>query len=150
MSANTTFQTGTASPLRSIAAGGLAGIGGGIVFGIMMGMMNMLPMVGMLARSESALIGFVVHMAISVFIGGVYGFAARSLPSSAASALLGGAVNGVAWWVLGALVLMPLMLGMGQMVFVVGQAQWMSLLGHLIYGVITALLFIPLNRRLNG
>jgi hypothetical protein len=49
--------------------------------------------------------------------------------------------------VLGALVLMPLMLGMGEMVLRVGQPQWMSLLGHVIYGIVTALLFIPLSRR---
>jgi len=46
------------------------------------------------------------------------------------------------------LTLMPLFLGMTQMVFVIGQAQWMSLVGHLIYGVITALVFIPLRKRM--
>jgi uncharacterized membrane protein YagU involved in acid resistance len=61
-------------------------------------------------------------------------------------ALVGGVVNGVVWWVLGALMLMPLMLGMGEMVFAVGRDQWLSLLGHLMYGVITALAFIALRR----
>jgi hypothetical protein len=32
-------------------------------------------------------------------------------------------------------------------VFQIGQPQWMSLLGHLIFGVVTGLLFIPLSRR---
>jgi Na+(H+)/acetate symporter ActP len=49
--------------------------------------------------------------------------------------------------VLGALVLMPLMLGMSQMVFVIGGDQWLSLMGHIIYGLVTAFLLIPLRNR---
>jgi hypothetical protein len=52
----------------------------------------------------------------------------------------------VIWWILGALLLMPLMLGMREMVLVIGGAQWMSLVGHLLYGVVTGLVFIPLAR----
>jgi hypothetical protein len=58
-----------------------------------------------------------------------------------------GALNGIIWWILGALILMPLMLGMGDMVFVIGGDQWMSLVGHLIFGVVTALVFLPLSKR---
>jgi hypothetical protein len=46
--------------------------------------------------------------------------------------------------VLGALILMPLMLGMSAMVLQIGGDQWMSLIGHLIYGVVTGLAFLPL------
>lgn len=136
------------SALSSIITGALAGLGGGIVFGMMMAMMGMLPMVAMLAGSESAAVGFVVHMVISAGIGGVYGLVASRLPRTAGAATIAGAANGIVWWILGALILMPLMLGMPQMVFHVGQPQWFSLIGHLVYGVITALLFLPLSRRL--
>jgi uncharacterized membrane protein YagU involved in acid resistance len=129
-------------------AGALAGLAGGLVFGMLMGMMGMLPMVGMLVRQDSAVVGFLVHMLISAFIGAVYGVVAARLPAGWITAIIAGMVNGVVWWVLGALVLMPLGLGMAQMVFVIGADQWMSLMGHLIYGVITALVFVPLNRRL--
>jgi uncharacterized membrane protein YagU involved in acid resistance len=95
-------------------------------------MMGMLPMVGMLIRVENAVVGFIVHMVISAFIGAVYGIVAGRFVFSAINALIGGVINGVVWWVLGALILMPLLLGMTQMVFAIGQAQWMSLLGHLI------------------
>jgi hypothetical protein len=44
--------------------------------------------------------------------------------------------------------MMPLMLGTGDMVLQVGQAQWMSLVGHVLFGVVTGLLFIPLSRRM--
>ena len=57
-------------------------------------------------------------------------------------------VNGIVWWILGALVLMPLLLGMSQMVLVVDTPQWLSLMGHLIYGIVTAILFVPLSKLL--
>ena len=37
---------------------------------------------------------------------------------------------------------------MSQMILVIEQPQIMSLIGHVIYGVITALLFVPLSKRL--
>ena len=104
-------------------------------------------MVAMLVGSESAVVGFAVHMAISATIDAIYGIVASRLPRTTGTAVVAGAVNGVVWWVLGALVLMPLILGMNEMVMQIGQPQWMSLLGHLIFGVVTGLLFIPLSRR---
>lgn len=147
MSATTFDQEVSASPTKLATSGTIAGLAGGAVFGMMMGMMGMLPMVGMLIRQENAVVGFIVHMLISAFIGAVYGLVAGRFAVNATSALIGGIINGVVWWVLGALVMMPLMLGMSQMVFVIGQAQWMSLLGHIIYGLVTAFVFIPLVKR---
>jgi uncharacterized membrane protein YagU involved in acid resistance len=143
------YESGkVASPIKLAMAGAIAGLIGGAVFGIMMGMMGMLPMVGMLIRVENAVAGFIVHMVISAFIGAVYGVAAGRFALITVTALIGGAINGVVWWVLGALILMPLLLGMTQMVFAIGQAQWLSLLGHLIYGLITSFVFIPLVKRI--
>ncbi|MCI0521582.1 MAG: hypothetical protein L0Z70_15165 [Chloroflexi bacterium] len=147
MSAAVLGQKGSLSTGKLVTAGAIAGLAGGVVFGMMMGMMGMLPMVGMLVRQENAVIGFIVHMIISAFIGAVYGLVAGRLALNAVSALVGGVINGVVWWVLGALALMPLLLGMTQMIFVIGQAQWMSLLGHLIYGLVTSFAFLPLARR---
>jgi uncharacterized membrane protein YagU involved in acid resistance len=107
----------------------------------------MLPMVGMLVRQENAVIGLIVHMVISAFIGAIYGLVAGRFAVNGITALIGGIINGVIWWVLGALVLMPLMLGMSEMVFVIGQAQWLSLMGHIIYGLVTSFVFIPLVKR---
>jgi uncharacterized membrane protein YagU involved in acid resistance len=142
----TTF-TKNSSFTGSIVKGVIAGLIGGVVFGMMMAMMGMLPMIGMLVGQENATVGFLVHMLISAGIGGTYGVIASRLPQNVITALIAGAVNGVVWWVLGALIMMPLMLGMGEMVFVVGEMQWMSLLGHLIYGVITGLAFLFLVKR---
>jgi uncharacterized membrane protein YagU involved in acid resistance len=126
--------------------GAIAGLAGGVVFGIMMGMMGMLPMIGMLVRQDSAAVGFIVHMAISAFIGIVYRVAIDRIANTLPLALIGGVVNGVVWWILGALLLMPLMLGMSEMVLVVGQDQWLSLLGHIIFGMVAALVVFALRR----
>jgi uncharacterized membrane protein YagU involved in acid resistance len=121
---------------RSAIAGIIGGIGGGIVFGLMMGVQGMLPMVGMLIGQDNALVGFVVHMLISAFIGATFGVIAQRVPSTLVVRLIAGAVYGVVWWVLGALVLMPVMLGMSAMVLQIGDMQISSLVGHLVFGVI--------------
>jgi len=47
---------------------------------------------------------------------------------------------GAIWWVLGPLVIMPLMLGMP--VFAVDRTSVFSLMGHLIYGAILGLMAV--------
>jgi len=147
MSETTFNQTKSLTPGKLATSGAIAGLAGGLVFGVLMGMMGMLPLVGMLIRVQNALVGFVVHMAISAFIGAVYGLIAGRFALTWTNAVIGGIVNGVVWWVLGALTLMPLFLGMTQMVFVIGTDQWLSLMGHILYGLVTAFVFIPLAKR---
>jgi uncharacterized membrane protein YagU involved in acid resistance len=145
------MSTSTLSPqrldTRVLWTGALAGIIGGIPFGIMMGMMGMMPMIGMLVRMDSTLAGILVHAAISAITGTIYGIFAVRFPQTWTTAALGGTVYGVLWWVLGALILMPALLGMFEMIFVIEQMQWMSLMGHIIFGEVLALSFVWLNRR---
>lgn len=145
MSASTLSTQGL--NLRVLWTGALAGIIGGIPFGIMMGMMGMMPMIGMLVRADSAFVGVLVHAAISAITGAIYGFFAVRFPQTWGVAAFAGIVYGVIWWVLGALILMPAMLGMFEMVFVIGQTQWMSLLGHIVFGEVLALAFLWLHPR---
>ncbi|OGO69398.1 MAG: hypothetical protein A2Z49_04875 [Chloroflexi bacterium RBG_19FT_COMBO_56_12] len=147
MSTTTFANPKTASSSKMAIAGAIAGLVGGVFFGIMMGMMGMLPMVGMLVRQENALVGFILHMVLSAFIGAVYGLIAWRFSDGWLTAVISGLVYGAIWWVLGALTLMPLLLGMTQMVFVIGTDQWLSLMGHIIYGLVTAFVFIPLAKR---
>jgi uncharacterized membrane protein YagU involved in acid resistance len=135
------------SPTKLAVYGAVAGLAGGVVFGMLMGMMGMLPMVGMLVGQQNAVVGLVVHMLISAFIGAVYGLAAGRFARTVSTAAFAGIANGVIWWVLGALLLMPLILGMNEMIFVIQQAQWLSLMGHILYGLVTAFVFIPLSKR---
>jgi uncharacterized membrane protein YagU involved in acid resistance len=144
----TANRTASRSLVSAVVAGAIAGLGGGIVFGMMMATMGMLPMVAMLVGSQSPLVGFIVHMVISAGIGGAYGLVVNRLPKTVPTGIVAGSINGVVWWILGALILMPLMLGMSEMVLQIGGPQWLSLMGHVIYGVITGLLFIPLSQRL--
>ena len=132
---------------RALWLGAVAGIIGGIPFGMLMGMMGMMPMIGMLVGVESAFVGVLVHAAISAITGALYGFFAVRFPLTWRNAVLGGLIYGVIWWVLGALILMPALLGMFEMIFVIGQMQWMSLLGHIIFGEVLALSFVWLYRR---
>jgi hypothetical protein len=68
--------------LRALWLGVIAGIVGGIPFGMLMGMMGMLPMVGMLVRVEDATVGFGVHMVIGIVTGALYGSFAPFLPQN--------------------------------------------------------------------
>jgi len=119
----------------------------GAMAGIMMGMMGMMPMIGMLVRVENTFVGVLVHAAISAITGAVHGFLAVRFALTWRNAIIGGFVYGVIWWVLGALILMQAILGMFQMIFVIEQMQWMSLLGHIIFGEVLALSFVWLYRR---
>ncbi len=146
--ATNTLSQATGSPLRAVLLGAAGGLIGGVVFGLMMGMQNMLPMVGMLIGQDNAVIGFVVHMVISAGFGAGYGLVAPRLPQGWAVVVGAGAAYGVLLWVVGALILMPLMLGMNEMVFVIGDMQIFSLIGHLVFGVLLAAAFKLLRARL--
>ena len=61
--------------------------------------------------------------------------------------MVAGMIYGVIWWVLGALILMPLMLGMSAMVLQIGDTQWASLMGHAIFGIITGYVYAALGNR---
>ena len=56
-----------------------SGVAGGIVFGVMMAAMGMLPMIGGMIGIPSAWAGFLIHLSISALIGGSFGFVADRL-----------------------------------------------------------------------
>jgi uncharacterized membrane protein YagU involved in acid resistance len=133
---------------RAIRHGVFAGLAGGMVFGMMMAMMGMLPMVAGLVGSNSAVVGFIVHMLISAVIGGGFGLILG------ATGMHGGAGTGLAygflWWILGPLTLMPLFMGRGF------GAAWNlhaleqavpSLIGHLVFGLVLGLTYRWLESR---
>ena len=140
-------QAASSTLVTSVIQGVTAGLIGGSVFGVQMAVGGMLPMVAQLIGSQSPVVGFIVHLLISAVIGAVYGVIAARLPAGWLVSMGAGIVNGIVWWVLGALVIMPLMLGMTDMIFQIGDAQWMSLVGHLIFGIVTAGSFTLIQRR---
>jgi hypothetical protein len=142
-----------------ILAGALAGTMAGIVFGVLMQMMNaptpeggsmpMMAMVAMVVGSKSIVVGWLYHLFNSAFIGALFALALGGRIHSTASGLLLGAVYGLAWWVLGALVLMPLMLGMPAFAPIrmpmMQPVALGSLMGHLLYGLILGVGFVKLH-----
>ncbi len=128
---------------RNIKFGVYGGLAGGVVFGAMMAMMGMLPMIGKMVGHPSAVTGFLAHLVIFVVI--FHGFI-----RGASSGLGYGLVYGGAWWFAGPLTLMPLMMGMGLGVnwnSAAASQMLPSLVGHLIYGAILGLSYALLQSR---
>lgn len=147
-----------------INRGIVAGLVGGVIFGIMMQMMNaptpeggQMPMMGMVAmvvRSDSIVVGWLYHLFNSAVIGAIFGWLFGRRSQSFAAGLGWGVVYGFAWWILGGLILMPLFLGMPpfapvQMVPMRPVAMG-SLIGHLIYGIILGGGFVMLKQVIPG
>jgi uncharacterized protein DUF6789 len=147
-----------------IGNGIVAGLVGGVVFGILMQMMNaptpeggqmpMMAMVAKVVRSDNMAVGWIYHLFNSAIIGAIFGWLLRSRSLKFGATIGWGAAYGFIWWILGALILMPLFLGMPafaplQMKPMLPVAMG-SLMGHLIYGVILGSGFSMLKQGIPG
>ncbi|OGO69399.1 MAG: hypothetical protein A2Z49_04880 [Chloroflexi bacterium RBG_19FT_COMBO_56_12] len=136
-----TFPSKTHSAFKDLSTGAVAGLAGGLVYGLLLGMAGLLPGIGMLIGQDNALAGFTIHMGISGLIGMVYGLIAKRLPLRLSTAFFAGLVYGIAWWVLAELILMPLLLGAPQVLSGIGLPQIFTLIGRVFYGEITVMAF---------
>ena len=131
-----------------IKHGIIAGLAGGVVFGLMMARMGTLPMIGKMVGAPNAGAGWAVHLMISAAIGGSFAFLFGALAVNVKRSLGLGMAYGSAWWVLGPLTLMPLMMGMGFGVnwnAAAASAMLPSLMGHAIFGLILGAVYGRLN-----
>ncbi len=146
----------------TMAAGAFAGLMSGVIFGIMMHMMTAqtpdgmkvptMVMVAQVVGSSSLLVGWIYHLFNSAVIGAIFGrlLGARAVDQMDHAVLLG-AGYGVLWWVVGAMVLMPLALGMPA--FAPLQMKPMqpvatgSLMGHILYGTLLGTSLVWLRGR---
>ena len=122
-------------PTREIKNGIYGGLVGGLVFGVMMGMMGMLPMIGQMVGRPFVLDGLIVHLGISAILGATFALAVHWSRLHAGTGV--GLGDGLLWWLIGPLTLMPLFMGMGFGVNwnVAALAQALpSLVGHLVFG----------------
>ena len=133
-----------------IAAGAIAGLIAGVPFGLMMQLMSaptpdggQMPMMAMVARvvgSGSIAIGWLYHLFNSVVIGALFAWVFGSRVHSLGSGIGWGAAWGLVWWVAGALVLMPLALGMPPfgplMMEPMRPVAMGSLVGHAVFGLV--------------
>lgn len=134
--------------LRAIGRGVLGSVAGGLAFTVVMLHVGMLPRIAGLAGVTSPTVGFIVHTTISSIIGAAYGLLFRRESYSLGAAAGWGVVYGLFWWALGGLTLFPVFLG--------GKPQWElalagqtfpSLMGHIGYGVVTAMVYYALAER---
>lgn len=127
-----------------------AGLIAGIVFGVMMqlmmaptpegGRMSMLAMVGQIVGSPTIVAGWLYHLFNSAVIGAIFGWLLGHRVHGYASGLGWGTAYGVAWWIMGGLILMPILLGMPAFAPLMMPPMRIvaiaSLIGHVIYGAI--------------
>ena len=134
--------------LRSLGWGAAASLVGGLLFSLILLATGVLSNVAGIMGSSSVVIGFIVHMAISTLIGMSYGLLFRDEAPDAGSGVAWGLLYGLAWWFIGPLTLMPILLG--DLFVWTAQAAGNLLpflIGHLIYGAATASVFLLLERR---
>ncbi len=137
--------------LRSLGWGAAASLAGGLLFSLVMVATGILPQVANLVGGSSPVLGFAVHMGISTLIGMSYGVLFAYEAPDFGSGIAWGLLYGLAWWFVGHLTLLPVLLG-GPFVWTTeaAAAGLPSLIGHLIYGAATACAFLLLERRHAG
>lgn len=128
--------------LRSVGWGAVAGLIGGFASMPVMIATGVLPKVAGVDSSFVGVRGIVIHLLVSTSIGMTYGLLFRDETASPGNGIAWGWLFGLIWWYLGPMTLLPLLL--------TGVCDWStdaastllpSLLGHLIYGAVTALIF---------
>jgi uncharacterized membrane protein YagU involved in acid resistance len=130
-----------------ILAGAGAGLVGGLVFGVVMLQIGLLPTIALLIGAETAVAGFIVHMIAAAMIGAGFGLFVWHQRTGAGETLLWGLAYGIFWWVLGPLTFLPLFLE-GFITWDIGAAQetFPALLGHILYGATTGLVLAFIRR----
>lgn len=145
----TSADVQTKTGLEPWQAGVAGGIAGGVAFGLLMAAMapEMLEtMIPSMYGLEGGLAGWVVHLSHAAVLGVVFAAilvaAGRPTVSLAAGAGAGVAYGIVLWAVL-AVVVMPVWLGMAQMV---PNLDVGSLVGHAVYGLVLGIGYALLER----
>ena len=118
------------------------------------GKMPMMGMVAMVVGSKSVLVGWLYHLFNSAVIGAIFGWLLGSRARAYGSGLGLGAVYGIAWWILGGLILMPVLLGMPAFAPITDPTMrpggMGSLMSHIIYGLILGAGYVWLYPRVEG
>jgi hypothetical protein len=134
--------------LQSLGWGALAGFAGGVVSSPIMLKTGVVTKVAGVDTSFTNWHGLVLHLLVSALIGMSFGLLFRNESSNLGAGMTWGWLFGLIWWYLGPMTLLPLML--------TGDCDWStdaasallpSLIGHLIFGAVTAYVFLLLERR---
>jgi len=144
-----------------LIAGTVGGLAAGVVFGMMMqmmtaptpdgGQMPIINMIGMIVGSPTAGVGWLYHLFNSAVIGAIFVWVLGGRSDTYGGGLAWGAAYGFLWWILGGLILMPVLLGMPAfaplMMPELRTVAAGSLIGHLMYGGILGAACVALTRR---
>jgi uncharacterized membrane protein YagU involved in acid resistance len=131
-------ETQTVNMAKSIKASLIGGLIAGILFGIVMQMLGKISMIASMMGSDSLVVGWIIHIIISLIFGVIFGVLAARMEKVYGFAI----IYGIILWIIGPLLLMPLMLGMGVML---GQAfsteNLMNLMTHVAFALILAFVY---------
>lgn len=144
-----------------IWAGVVAGLFAGLVFGAVMqlmttpgpmgGRMPMMAMMARVVRSDSLVVGWIYVLVNSLVAGGVFGLVLGGRVSGIGAGLAWGTLYGVLLWFLGALLLMPILLGMDAFAPLtmapMRSGAVVSLGAHVLSGLILGGIFAGLHER---
>ena len=132
---------------ETLVAGSLAGLVGGLAFGAAMIELGVLPSVASIVRTESPMVGFVVHMAIAATVGTGLAILLRGR-WSAGDVVFWGVAFGAFFWFVGPITIMPLILGrLPAWDVAAAQAAYPSLLGHVTWGATAGITLAAIKAR---
>lgn len=129
-----------------ITAGIVGAVIAGLVLGVMMQMMGLLTDLSGMMGMESVAVGWIIHLMMSVIFGVIYGLVALWASTKLGTNLGLGAAYGVAIWIVGPLLVMPMMLESES--FGLGMDEFLMLMGHVIWGLLTGAITVAVYRRL--
>jgi uncharacterized membrane protein YagU involved in acid resistance len=134
--------------VRSIAWGAVAGLVGGLVFLPIIAAVTGLSKVAGVIGCTSPTVGVLVHLLSSGLIGISYGLLFERESPDFAAGIAWGLLYGLVWWFAGRLTLFPILQGRSFTWTHEAAADALPLLvGHLIYGAVTAVVFLTFERR---
>jgi uncharacterized membrane protein YagU involved in acid resistance len=128
--------------------GQLAGIAGGVLFTLVTIQAGMLRGTARLLGMQSAGAGLVIHLIVAMIIGSSYGVLFERRETRLGSSIAWGLSYGFFWWLLGSLTLFPAFLRLPvDWSIAAVSAGYVSLVGHLLYGITLGVLFQVLSSR---
>lgn len=134
--------------LQSLGWGAIAGLTGGAVASPVLLATGVLPKIAGVDSTFSGYRGLLLHLLISTLIGMSYGLLFRKEGTNFRVGSAWGLLFGLTWWYVGPMTLLPLLLtGVCDWTAGAASALLPSLLGHLLFGVVTALVFLAQERR---
>ena len=144
---NNSSITCACTPTQRVMVGAMGGLVAGVIFGMMMNMLNMIGSIAMLVGSKSNAVGWTVHLLISMVVGVAFSLLLEKKLKNYSAGIGYGMAYGMFWWVLGGLILMPAKLHMP--LFQFDKMAWESLMGHVVFGMVLGALTVAIPSRMH-